>query len=194
MMGLSPTRPCILYARPLVVQLPASFPLASKPIMPMVSWFSTLMMGLYWLVTFHLSYSFCAFGLNFSASRGKPSAIANCRAPSPTSMTCGVFSITARAREMGCFTCLTKATVPQEPSPRMMEASKVVIPSRSGSPCRPTERLSMSNSVLRTPASTASRMSPVFWSMAQASALAGRPWFQVDSRIGLVPAFFLVGT
>jgi hypothetical protein len=28
--------------------------------------------------------------------------------------------------------------------------------------------------------------------MAQASALAGRPWLQVDSRIGVVPTLFLM--
>ena len=36
-MGESPTRPCILFAMPLVVQAPDKFPFSSIAIMPMVS-------------------------------------------------------------------------------------------------------------------------------------------------------------
>ena len=75
-----------------------------------------------------------AFGLRVSDSIGNPFAIANCLAPSPANITWGVSSMTILAKEIGCLTCLTKATDPQLPSPFMMEASKVGIPSLSGRP------------------------------------------------------------
>ena len=42
MIGLSPTRPCIFQAMPLVVQAPAMRPSRLRASMPMVSWFSRL--------------------------------------------------------------------------------------------------------------------------------------------------------
>ena len=56
--GESPTRPCILKAMPLVVQAPDKLPLASKAIIPMVSWFSIFTTGLYWAVLSHSFHSF----------------------------------------------------------------------------------------------------------------------------------------
>ena len=59
---------------------------------------------------------------------------ANCNAPSATSITCGVFSITARATEMGCLMNSRHATEPMFANSSIMQASRVTLPSLSGRP------------------------------------------------------------
>src|SRR5450432_20326 len=200
--GESPKRPRILKPMPLVVQLPLRFPSASIATIPIVSWFhspfsncigangpcslefSILMTGLYSDFFNHCSYDFFAPSLNSCFSNGKPSATANCCAPTPTSITCGVFSITRRATETGCLILSKKATLPQLKCSSMMQASRVTKPSRSGLAPNPTQQL-CSASVTITPASTASSALPPLPSISQAPLLALRPASQVEITIGI---------
>ena len=59
-----------------------------------------------------------------------PIFFANASAPSPSSMTCGDFSITSRARLIGLRICLSLATAPAlRVRPSMIEASSSFVPS-----------------------------------------------------------------
>ena len=66
----------------------------------------------------------CDSGVS-SSSFLNPCSTANWVAPSPTSITCGVFSITARATEIGWAIYSIAATAPALPCSSMIEASKV---------------------------------------------------------------------
>ena len=156
MMGESPTRPCILYARPLVVDPAAIDPWASSASIEMVSWFSMLIFGAYLRSASHARHCCSAAGVNLGAATLMPHSRANCSAPSPTRRTCGVRSITNRASEIGCATPWTNATHPARPSPCMTAASSVTRPSRSGREPRPTVMSGQSSSTTLQPASTAS--------------------------------------
>src|SRR5450432_159523 len=200
--GESPKRPRILKPMPLVVQLPLRFPSASIATIPIVSWFhspfsncigangpcslefSILMTGLYSDFFNHCSYDLFAPSLNSCFSNGKPSATANCCAPTPTSITCGVFSITRRATEIGCFILSKKATLPQLKFSSMMQASSVTKPSLSGLAPNPTQQL-CSASVTITPASTASSALPPLPNISHAPLLAFNPASQVEITMGL---------
>ena len=70
----------------------------------------------------------CHFAREASVSSDSflnPCCRANRKAPSPTSSTCWVFSMTRRATEMGFLMCCKKATAPQLPFSSMMLASSV---------------------------------------------------------------------
>src|SRR5690606_15921578 len=154
--------------------------------------FSMLMMGLY---CFSLSHSFHAFSAS-GVSRfcfWNPFSNANCKAPSPTSITCGVFSITRRATETGCPICSKPATEPQFPCSSITQASSVTWPSRSGYPPLPTVTLARSASGTRAPASTASNARPPPLKIFHAAWFAATPKSQVDMTIGLFPALRLRG-
>ncbi len=124
MMGESPMRPCILNAMPEVEHPPDKLPLPSIAIIPMVSWFSMLITGVYSAFLSHSFHSRSLSGTNkFTFS--KPCSTANWVAPSPASITWGVFSITARATLMGLAMCSMQTTEPMLPFSSMMQASKV---------------------------------------------------------------------
>src|SRR5688572_1594489 len=110
--------------------------------------------------------------------------MANCWAPLPTSITCGVFSITLRATEIGCLIRSRKATLPQLKNSSIIHASKVTNPSRSGLAPRPTQQF-CDASVTITPCSTASRARPPTPRTFQAALLASRPASQVDITMAL---------
>ena len=94
-------------------------------------------------------------------SRGKPMATANFSAPSPTSMTWPVCSITARPT---IDTFLMLRTPPTEPArrvgPCMQQESSSTTPSSLGKPPRPTESSLGSSSGPFTTRMPASRVSP----------------------------------
>ena len=60
-----------------------------------------------------LLYEFLASFDNSPDSNLNPCSMANCCAPSPTNITCGVFSITRRATDIGCLIRSKNATLPQ---------------------------------------------------------------------------------
>src|SRR5258705_9853122 len=140
--------------------------------------------GLYSDFFSQLSYAFCASGESFCSSNGNPSATANCCAPTPTSITCGVFSITLLATEIGCFILSKKATLPQLNLSSIMQASRVTKPSRSGLALRPTQQF-WESSVTITPFSTASIAFPFLLKISQAALLAASPASQVEITTGL---------
>src|SRR5450432_733742 len=142
------------------------------------------MTGLYSDFFNHWSYACCASLLSFCSSSGNPSATANCCAPLPTSITCGVFSITRRATEIGCFILSRNATLPQLKCGSIIHASSVTKPSLSGLAPRPTQQL-CSASVTITPASTASNALPPLPKIFQAPLLAFSPASQVEITIGM---------
>src|SRR4030095_544843 len=210
MIGESPILPRILKPAPLVVQLSLKFPNESIATIPIVSWFHSPLSnlvgangpcpclfsiliagGLYSDFFNQLSYAFCASGESFCSSNGNPSATANCCAPVPTSITCGVFSITLLATEMGCFILSKKATLPQLNLSSIMLASSVTNPSRSGLAPRPTQQF-CEFSVTITPFSTASIAFPFLLKTSQAALLAASPASQVEITTGF-PATICCG-
>jgi hypothetical protein len=116
--------PFILKAAPLVEQAPAMRCCISMATMPIVSCLSTLIMGLYLDSIFQSSQAFLATSVK-RFSFLKPCSRANLRAPSPTSMTWGVFSMTRRATLMGCMMCSRKETEPANPFSSIIQASSV---------------------------------------------------------------------
>ena len=114
----------------------------------------------------------------------KPSSSAYFLAPAPTSMTCCVRSMTARATLIGWAIPSKNATEPHLESPDIIQASSVTCPSRSGLPPTPTLRFVKSASVTITPFSTASSTDPPSDKTFQAPSLAARPCSQVESTIG----------
>ena len=111
--------------------------------------------------------------------------MANCCAPAPTNITCGVFSITFLATDTGCFILSIPATAPQFACSSMMQLSNVTIPSLSGYPPKPTQQL-ISFSMCMAPASTASNALPFADNIFHASAFTGIPLSQVEITIGFV--------
>ena len=78
----------------------------------MVSWSP---LDRFWTACFLDARSFLQASCNLLESTSidfNPSSIANIRAPSPTSITWGVFSITRRAAEMGWMIPSIAATLP----------------------------------------------------------------------------------
>ena len=98
-------------------------------------------------------------------------------------MTCGVFSITLLATEMGCLILSRKATLPQLKCSSIIDASRVTKPSRSGLAPSPTQQF-WEDSVTITPASTASRALPPLPSIFQAPLFASIPASQVETTRG----------
>src|SRR6478736_6680569 len=98
------------------------------------------MIGLYSLFCNQFLYAFSASADNFCSSNGNPSATANCWAPAPTSITCGVFSITLLATEIGCLILSRNATLPQLNLSSIILASSVTKPSLSGFALNPTQQ------------------------------------------------------
>ena len=92
-----------------------------------------LAFGKYSLVLSHSFHSFSESSTSKFSFR-KPCDNANCNAPSPTNITCGVFSITARATETGCLIFSKQATEPILENSSMIHESSVTRPSRSGRP------------------------------------------------------------
>ena len=106
------------------------------------------------------------------SSKTIPCSSAKSRAPSPTSITWAVFSITSRARRIGFFTSVRQPTAPAPPAcPRITDASVSTLPRRLsadptpalnvGSSSRQITAASTAPSALppdaRRPAATASR-------------------------------------
>ena len=134
---------------------------------------------------FQFCQSFFTSGIGIFAC-SNPFSIANFSAPSPTSITCCVVSITALATEIGCAIPSINATAPHLDFSSMMQASRVTCPSRSGLPPIPTLLLAKSASVTRTPCSTASTALPPLLSISHAARLASKPCTHVDKTIGPV--------
>src|SRR5436190_23459528 len=109
--------------------------------------------------------------------------MANCCAPLPTNITCGVFSMTLRATDTGCLIRSRKATLPQLKNSSIMQASSVTYPSRSGLAPSPTQQF-WEASVTITPASTASNALPPDPSIFQAPLFASIPGSQVETTMG----------
>ena len=95
MIGVSPTRPGILLNTPAVEVAAASAPWASSTTQPTVPC-ARLPGG--WLASPLPAWVKKVSG---SVMEEKPWSLAKSAAPSPASMTCGVFSITARATRIG---------------------------------------------------------------------------------------------
>src|SRR6185312_11928680 len=153
--------------------------------------FSILISGLYSLFFSQFSYASFAGAESSFGSFLKPFSIANCCAPSPTSIIWGVVSIIFLATETGCFICSIAPTEPRLACSSIMHASSVTMPSLSGYPPRPMQQSIVSSTYLA-PASTASNDRPFFDKIFQASAFTSFPLFQVETTIGFVRALPLV--
>ena len=112
------------------------------------------------MVSFHSSHTLRERSVS-RFSRGKPMATANCCAPSPTSITWPVCSITAFESSETFLISRTPATDPaMRVGPCMQQASSSTTPSSLGSPPRPTlSSLGSSSGPVMT-CITASRVSP----------------------------------
>jgi hypothetical protein len=185
MIGESPTRPCILYAMPLVVHAPDKFCFVSNATIPMVSWFSILATGLYLAV---FNHSFHAF------SDSLVSRFFFFKSLVQRKLQCAI----ANQKYMWCFFhhffVLPKPDVQYVPgklllrswqNSSIMHESNVTLPSRSGKPPNPTELSFGSPSGTRAPASTASNARPSVERIFHASTFAPTPKFQVEITTGL---------
>ena len=118
-------------------------------------------------------------------SSGKPFCRANHSAPSPTSSTCGVLSITSRATAATRRMCSRPATPPHDSVlPSITQASRLMAHTLLPTAPTPTDRTVGSSSTASAPASTASRAGLPAANCGRAMSTAVRPNGQVATTTG----------
>lgn len=120
-----------------------------------------------------------------SSDSSRPCELASASTAWPTSIMCGVFSMTSRATRVASTCRLRQQALPDRAGERMTQASSVTIPEASGNPPYPTESTCSSRSAVEQMTSQASRGSPPETRSPRAASMPRCAKDQVPSKRGL---------